>query len=359
MNIDSVKDHEYFKNKLMMDYFVELYTGFINKHTQNSIEIILYIPTIPNIFSSTDNLTKLKDKYIIFISNNIRIDVSLNNLLSLHKLDYRIYNYNNFCLNYDHLSTDEKLILDYINQNNSNSIIQVDNSIASLYGSSNSLVMSSNYSKRKPDLVVFIVTNSSQRSFVDGCKKIIDKQWISNNYVCLYDYEPFDNIQNFKCLRIPINPEILFNTVNQSHGIMRLINYKLTKQKSVHDVNTNKLPNTIVLIDNTKEKSLTYKYISNLVKIPITIITNSQEFVNVCEQQHNNISVIIDENIDPNIITNICSYIDSLGAKIKIAVVVDTAVNFNKYIHTNIKYHVVKPFNIDAISDLLDNLNSI
>jgi len=359
LNNETIKDHEYLKNKLMIDYFVELYTGSINKHNQNTIQIQLFIPIIPKIFESTESLDKLKDKYIIFISNNIRIDVSLNNILNQHNMDFRIYNYHNFCLNCDHVSLDEKLILDFINKNTSNNTIHIDNSLQSLYDSSNSLILSNNYSKRKPDLVVFIVTNPLQRLFIDECKKIIDKQWVSINYLCLYDYEPFYSVPNCKCLQIPIESDILYNIINQPHGIMRLIGYKLKKQKFDSEKITVKLPNTLVLIDINGLNSLIYKYLTTLIKIPITIINNTHDLAVTCKYNNNNICIIIDENIGHVLISSICSFIESIDPKIKIAIVIETAVNINNYIHTNIKYHIVKPFNTDTLSDLLNNLNSI
>ena len=135
--------------------------------------------------------------------------------------------------------------------------------------------------------------------------------------------------------------------------------YKLKKQKFDSEKITVKLPNTLVLIDINGLNSLIYKYLTTLIKIPITIINNTHDLAVTCKYNNNNICIIIDENIGHVLISSICSFIESIDPKIKIAIVIETAVNINNYIHTNIKYHIVKPFNTDTLSDLLNNLNSI
>jgi len=357
-NNDTTKNHLSITNRLIIDYFIELYSGSIYKLSQTTNILNLFLPIVHNIFTYTEQLHKLKDKYMLFISSNIRIDISLNKILNSYSMDYRICNYNSFCNNIDTIPKEERIITEYIKNNNNNNSLHVESSIQSIYDSSTSLILTNNYSKRKPNIIVFIIVNNSQRILIEECKKNIDKIWTDINYLCLYDYEPFTNISFCKCLKMPISSEILYDCINQQHGIMKLIGYKNKRKSFIKEQKIN-YPEYLIIVDNNLEKSLTYRYIITLIKIPIIIVNSYSDFVDNCKQCKNKVSIIIDENINSFIISNICSLIDKLNIKIKLAIVVESEINFNNYIHTNIKYHISKPFNSDFIIELLNNLDIV
>ena len=261
---ENIKTHLSITNKLIIDYFIELYSGNISKHSQSTSILQLYLPIVSNIFLPNHNLSNLKDKYMLFVSSNIRTDISLNKILINNSLDYRICNYNTFCNNTDTISKEEKIITDYIKNNTTNNSLHIDSSIQSIYDNSNNLIMNNNYSKRKPNIIIFIITNNLQRSLIDECKKNIDKLWSDINYLCLYDYNSFTNITNIKCHKLPISSDIIYDQINQQHGIMKLIGYK-NKRKSIIKEHKIISPEYLIIVDDNLEKSLTYRYINTLI----------------------------------------------------------------------------------------------
>jgi hypothetical protein len=315
------------KDKIILSYIVEIHNGELTQDSDLISNLTIKIPIIPTLFTSTNFKNKLKGKKILFVSNNIQIDKYLLNLFNSFDINIRITSYNTLLENSEDIKK---------NSNHDGSLGNV------------------NVTNRKPHIVMFIITDSSQINMLDQCKKKLEDYWC--NIQCVFMTVNI-HIPNHKHIVLPISSDEFINLVDPPSPTLFKMFKNKKKIQSVLSFKRNH--KAIILVDNNINTINLKLSMEQFIRIPIYIVNDFTSCWTTIKYLQGNVYVIFDEDNSHQLISEIYNSIEESNYNTTLAIVLSSKANLENYILINLRYHLLRPFDDDSVKAFIKDLHII
>jgi hypothetical protein len=309
------------KNKLLLQYIIETHNGEINEESELVSNLLIKIPVVPKIFLDTVNFkNRLKNKKILFISNNIQIDKYLIYLFNSYDIDIKI-------LSYDNLYNKQNIFKR--SSNNEVSIEKINN--------------------RKPHVIFFIIDHQNQLELLDECKQKINERW--KNIQCFYLTV---NICINKYINLPISSEEFINMISPpSPNLFKIFKHKKKHSSRVILKNT---PQSIIIFDNKLNTNNLKEQLNELTDLPIYFVEQFPICLNLIKSFNGNLCIIFDESINKSIILELYNYIEENNYNTILSVILNSKSNLEQFIFFNIRFSLIRPYDNEDLIKFLNDM---